>query len=261
MNKTNSHGERDLKRGRRLRQVAMLAFGITFLVYCPLASAAEGTPRVLGSVVALGKASMKTGSLDRWVVVDEKTHPVIDGAALKTEDGTMSVTMKDGANIEVGKRTDLVLNGSEGSYLMRLQLGTIAFKIYEGTGLFVTTPSTSVVVQRASGAIATARHTAKEEISGIITHDGKETQVICQRGKFSVMRASAETLILSEGNRVDIADPLAVSSPAQTASSAGSGAPSASSAQVRVYEDPAKVPEILQQANTGGLEVVSEHTP
>jgi ferric-dicitrate binding protein FerR (iron transport regulator) len=212
---------------------------------------------------------MKAG-LDRWVPVDEKTHPVVDGTALKTEDGTMSVTMKDGASVELGKKTDLVINGATGSYLMRLQLGTIAFKIYEGMGLFVTTPSTSVVVQRVSGTIETTRHTVKNEISGIITHDGKETQVVCQRGKFGVTQAAAETLILTEGNAAVVQDPLAAAQStavgAQAAASPGSGA-QPSSAKVVVYETPSATPSpntntiLLQNVATGGTEVVSESSP
>ena len=219
----------------------MLLLGITFVAYSPFLLAAEGAPRFLGTVVASGNASMKAG-LDRWVPVDEKTHPVVTGTALKTEDGTMSVTMKDGASIEIGKKTDLVVGGARGNYSMQLQVGTIAFKIYEGIGLSVTTPSTSVVVQRVSGAVENARHSVKDEISGIITHDGKNTQVVCLRGKFGVMQAAAETTILTEGNTVRVEGPQTVTR-AQGAASTGSGTPAASSDIVKVYENPAKVRE------------------
>ena len=266
---TKDHGERDLKQGRRLRHAVTIVLGMTLLLHSPQVLAADGAPRLLGTVVASGKASMKAG-LDRWVPVDEKTYPVVDGTALKTEDGTMSVTMKDGASVDLGKKTDLVINGAPGNYLMRLQLGTIAFKIYEGMGLFVTTPSTSVVVQRMSGTIEATRHTAKNEISGIITHDGKETQVVCQRGKFGVMQAAAETLILTEGNALAVQDPLAAAQStavgAQAASSSASG-PQPSSPKVVVYETPSTTPSsntntiLLQNVATGGTEVVSESSP
>jgi ferric-dicitrate binding protein FerR (iron transport regulator) len=185
---------------RRFRRALVVLAGITLLANSPLALAADGGPRVLGTVVAVGKASMKA-ALDRWVPVDEKTHPVVDGTALKTEEGTMSITMKDGAGINMSKKTDVVVGGTLSNYAMRLQLGTIAFKVYEGIGFSVTTPSTTVVVQRVSSATENSRRTFKDEISGIITHDGKETQVVCLRGKFSVMLANTEPLILTEGRR------------------------------------------------------------
>jgi ferric-dicitrate binding protein FerR (iron transport regulator) len=268
MANTKGYGE-DMMSSRRCKQAAMLLLGITLLAYSPVALAAEGAPRLLGTVVASGNASMKAG-LDRWVPVDEKTHPVVDGTCLKTEDGAMSVTMKDGASVEIGKRTDLVIGGALSDYSMKLQLGTIAFKIYQGTGLSVTTPSTSVVVQRVSGSVENTRHTFKDEINGIITYDGKETQVICLRGKFTVMQAAAETTTLTEGNTVTVESPQTVTQ-AQGATSTGSGTPAASSGTVKVYENPTKVPElaepaktggeILQQVQTGGLEVGSESTP
>jgi ferric-dicitrate binding protein FerR (iron transport regulator) len=268
MANTNGYGE-DMMSSRRYKQAAMLLLGITLFLYCPLVLAAADSPRVLGTVVASGNASMKAG-LDRWMPVDQKTYPVMDGTALKTEEGTTSITMKDGATIEMGKRTDLLVNGALSNYFMRLQHGMIAFKVYEGIGLSVTTPSTSVVVQRVSGTVEKMRHTIKDEISGIITHDGKDTQVYCLRGKFSVMQAAAETMVLSEGNRVAVEDPLAVTQ-AQAAASLASVTSEPSPGVVKAYENPAKVPEVLNQVNTapevlyqvntGGLEVVSEKTP
>ena len=258
MANTNGYGE-DMMSSRRCKQAAMLLLGITLLLYCPLVLAAADSPRVLGTVVASGNASMKAG-LDRWVPVDQKTYPVMDGTALKTEEGTTSITMKDGATIEMGKRTDLLVNGALSNYSMRLQQGTIAFKVYEGIGLSVTTPSTSVVVQRVSGAIEKTRHTFKDEISGIITHDGKDTQVYCLRGKFSVMQANAENWTLTEGNRV-VAESVQPFTQGGGGALPASGTPEASPGVAKVYENPAKVPELLEQAKTGGLEVVSEKTP
>jgi hypothetical protein len=265
MANTNGYGK-DVMSSRRGRQAAMLLLGITLFFYSPLLLAATGTSPVLGSVVATGNASMKAG-IDRWMSVDQKTHPVVDGTALKTEEGTTSITMKDGATIEMGKKTDLVVNGALGNYSMRLQQGTMAFKVYEGIGLFVTTPNTSVVIQRVAGTVEKAHHTFKDEISGIVTHDGKDTQVICLRGKFSVTQANAETWTLTEGNSV-----MAESSQALTQggarSFAGSGA-SGAAPKVVFFENPSTVPElnqtkaseILQRVKTGGQEVVSEQTP
>jgi hypothetical protein len=266
MANTNGYGKDAMGSGRG-KQAAMLLLGITFFLYSPLVLATEGGPRVLGSVVATGNASMKAG-IDRWMPVDQKTHPVLDGTALKTEEGTTSITMKDGATIEMGKKTDLVVNGSLGNYSMRLQQGMMAFKVYEGIGLSVTTPNTSVVIQRVSGTVEKARHAFKDEVSGIVTHDGKDTQVICLRGKFSVTQANTEAWILTEGNSVVAETPQALTQ-GSAASPAGSGTPAAAPGAVKVYENPAKVPvlsqtkasEILQQVKTGGQEVASEKTP
>jgi hypothetical protein len=254
-----------LIQSKRFILAAMLSLGIAFLVYSPVALAAESAPRVLGTVVALGHASMKAG-LDRWLPVDEKTHPVIDGAALKTEEGTISITMKDGASIEVGKRTELLVGGTIGNYWIQLQTGTLAFKLYEGIGLSVTTPSTSVVVERSSGTVENIRHTVKEEISGIITHDGKDTQVICLRGKLGVMQAAVEKLILTEGDRVAVSPQTVTQTRVQGLTPQASGTSALPTAVVQAYENPKVLfPELvttpLEQVQTGGLEVVSENVP
>jgi hypothetical protein len=252
---------------RRFRRALVVLAGITLLASSPLVLAADGGPRVLGTVVAAGKASMKA-ALDRWVPVDEKTHPVVDGTALKTEEGTMSITMKDGAGMNMSKKTDVVVGGTLSNYAMRLQLGTIAFKVYEGIGLSVTTPSTTVVVQRVSAASGNPRRTFKDEISGIITHDGKETQVVCLRGKFGVIPANAETRILTEGSTVAVGSPEDAAQ-AQVTSLSASGVPTRT--VVSVYESPkvmeptTKVIEPittpLKEVETGGLEVASDPTP
>ncbi|HVN22347.1 MAG TPA: hypothetical protein VMT71_00135 [Syntrophorhabdales bacterium] len=270
MVETNSHRKRDLIGSMRLDGAFILLMGIAFLMYSALALATDSAPRVLGTTVALGKASMKAGNVDRWIPVDEKTYPITDGTVLKTEDGTMSVTMKDRASFELGKKTELVVNGVTGNYSMRLQLGTVAFRIYEGMGLFVATPSTSVVVQRVPGMVENVRQTAKSEISGIITHDGKETQVICQRGKFGVMRAAAETLILTEGSTTVVQDATAVTQSAQTTGTTTQAATQqASSPKIVFYESPNALQNtnantntiLLQNVETGGTEVSSENTP
>lgn len=253
---------------RRFRRAVVVLAGITLLAGSPLVPAAEGGPRVLGTVVAVGKASMKA-ALDRWVPVDEKTHPVVDGTALKTEEGTMSITMKDGASINMSKKTDVVVGGTLSNYSMRLQLGTIAFKVYEGIGLSVTTPSTTVVVQRVSAAAENPRRTFKDEISGIITHDGKETQVVCLRGRFGVIPANAETRILTEGNTVAVGS-REDAAQAQVTSLSASSVPTRTVVGVygespKVIEPTTKVIEPtttpLKEVETGGLEVVSEKTP
>lgn len=200
-------------------------------------------------------------ALDRWVPVDEKTHPVVDGTALKTEEGNMSITMKDGASINMSKKTGVVVGGTTSNYLMRLQLGTIAFKVYEGIGLSVTTPNTTVVVQRVSSAAEGSRRTFKDEISGIITHDGKETQVHCLRGRFGVTPATAETRILTEGNTYAVGSPEDADQ-AQSTSSSASNVPTRR--VIGAYGIPNLVESTttpLKEVQTGGLEVVSEKTP
>lgn len=249
---------------RRCLQVLMVLAGMMFLAHSPLVQATEGGSNVLGTVVGMGDARMKA-ALDRWVPVDEKSRPVVDGTALKTDKGSMSILMKDGVSIDMSKGTDLSVGGIAGNYAMRLQSGSITFKVYEGIGLTVTTPSTTVVVQRVSAAVANSRRTFKDEISGIITHEDKETQVICLRGKFGIVPANAETRVLTEGNTVAVgtSEVSGQTRPA-TVTSATLPTPDAPTRTAAVYESPnafGPTTTLLKEVETGGQEVVSEKTP
>lgn len=247
--------------GRRGLQVLMVLAGAMLLMYSPLVQATEGGSKVLGTVVGMGDSRMKA-ALDRWVPVDEKSRPVVDGTALKTEKGSMSILMKDGVAIDMSKGTELLVGGTISNYAMQLQLGSITFKVYEGIGLSVTTPSTTVVVQRVSAAADNARRSFKDEISGIITHDGKETQVICLRGKFGVVPANAETRVLTEGNTVAVGS-SEVPGQGQYATASVS-TPDEPARTAAIYESPkafGSTTTLLKEVETGGQEVVSEKTP
>jgi ferric-dicitrate binding protein FerR (iron transport regulator) len=198
------------------------------------------------------------------VPVDEKSRPVVDGTALKTEKGSMSILMKDGVAIDMSKSTELLVGGTISNYAMQLQLGSITFKVYEGIGLTVTTPSTTVVVQRVSAAAGNARRSFKDEISGIISHDGKETQVICLRGKFGVVPANAETRVLTEGNTVAVGSSEVPGQGQTQYATASVSTPDEPARTAAIYESPSafgSTTTLLKEVETGGQEVVSEKTP
>ena len=136
---------------------------------------------------------------------------------------------------------------------MQLDMGTMAFKVYQGTGLSVKTPSTTVVVQSSSQTEEKNRRTFKDEVSGVITYDGIETKVVCIRGKFSVTPSDSDTRYLTEGNMVVIGAKQAEEQAAASAHATGSRRLAVS------YESPTT--EILRTVETGGLEVVSEKKP
>jgi len=237
---------------RKLRRLLPLLIAVACLMSGPFAEAAEEGLPVLGSAVGVGNASMKT-ALDTWMPVEGKTYPVVDGSAFKTNEGTLYIGTKDGAALELGKKTGALLRGAIKNYRMQLDIGTVGFKVYQGTGLSVSTPSTTVVVQSSSQSDEKSRRTFKDEISGIITYDGVETKVVCLKGKFAVTPSDSDTRYLTEGNMVVIGGKKGEEQAAPSAHTGGSGRLAVS------YGSPTT--EILRTVETGGLEVVSEKKP
>jgi len=237
---------------RKVRRVLPVLIAVACLMSGPFAWAAEGGLPVLGSVIGVGAASMKT-ALNTWISVEGKTYPVVDGSAFKTSEGTMYIGTQDGATLELGKKTGALLRGAIRDYRMQLDIGTVGFKVYQGTGLSVKTPSTTVVVQSSSQTEEKNRRTFKDEVSGVISYDGVETRVVCLRGKFSVTPLSSDTRYLTEGNMVVIGAKQAEEQAAPSAQAAGSRRLAVS------YESPTT--QVLRTVETGGLEVVSEKTP
>jgi len=165
----------------------------------------------------------------------------------------MYMGMKDGATLELGKRTDALLRGATKDYRVQLDIGTVAFKVYQGTGLSVKTPSTTVVVQPSWQSEEKTRQSGKDEISGVISYDGAETRVVCFRGKIAVTPTDGDTRYLTENSMVVIGGKKGEEQAAPSAQASGSRRLAVS------YESPTT--QVLRTVETGGLEVVSEKTP
>ena len=244
--------ERQQKLTRKLKRVLPLLIAAACVLSAALVGAADESSQVLGSVVGIGGASMKT-VLNTWIPVDAKTYPVVSGSAFKTSEGTMYIGMKDGATLELGKKTDALLRGATNDYRMQLDIGTVAFKVYRGTGLSVKTPGTNVVVQPSWQSEEKGRQSGKDEISGVISYDGAETRVVCFRGRIAVTPADGDTRYLTENNMVVLGAKKGEEQAAPNAQATGSRGLAVS------YESPTR--QVLRTVETGGLEVVSEKTP
>jgi hypothetical protein len=236
----------------KFKRVLPLLIAAACVLSAASVGAADEGPQVLGSVVGIGGASMKT-ALNTWMPVDAKTFPVVNGSAFKTNEGTLYIGMKDGATLELGKKTDALLKGAIKDYRMQLDIGTVAFKVYHGTGLSVKTPSTTVVVQPSWQSEEKSRQSSKHEISGVISYDGVETRVVCFRGKIAVTPTDEDTRYLSENNMMVIGGKKGGEQAAPSAQATGSRRLAVS------YESPTT--QVLRTVETGGLEVVSEKTP
>ncbi|MEW6002609.1 MAG: hypothetical protein AB1638_08200 [Nitrospirota bacterium] len=189
---------------------SVLSIIITLLFYSPAALSMETSLGVLGDVVGSGNTEMKT-SFDRWISITGKSYPVIDGSTLRSNEGRMSVIMKDGARMEVGKDSSVTINGSRGNYIINLINGGIVFIIPDGINFSVTTPTSIVHVHseasRARKPILTSKNGQSCITKGVVIYDGKGTKIFSINGTLMIKDTTgmaAQTL--TAGNTIYLSE-------------------------------------------------------
>ena len=163
--------------------VAML---LSVLFVCGgLAFAAGPSINILGDVVGSGSAEMRT-AFNQWISVSGKTYPVIDGAALRSKDGNMSLIFRDSVRMEVGKNSEIVVAGSRGSYAVNMNSGQIIFSVPRGISFSVKTPTSTVQTKAAAALIQKVSLSSQDDVKGIISYDGKGTKITAINGTLTV---------------------------------------------------------------------------
>jgi len=81
--------------------VLLLVFNVSY--------AFEGARSVCGEAVSTGDAELVTGP-NSVISLKGKPFPISEGAKLRTRDGSITVIMKNGERIEVGKNSELTIN-------------------------------------------------------------------------------------------------------------------------------------------------------
>ncbi|HUO76969.1 MAG TPA: hypothetical protein VMU21_05260 [Thermodesulfovibrionales bacterium] len=175
------------------------------LFFSQSAFSSESTITILGDVVGNGDTYMKA-AFKQDIPLRGKPYPLIDGAHLRAGDGMMSVVFRDGAKLEVGKFSDLVVNGSRGSYIVNMGSGKIGFVIPQGTSFSVKTPNSTIQTQSAAPAIQKASLSSQSTtVKGVVSYDGKGTKVMAVSGTLTVRSGIGVVLqTVSEGNAIYI---------------------------------------------------------
>lgn len=191
-------------RKSRFMFLISVAAGV-LLLFAQVAFSSESTITILGDVVGNGNSSIK-GAFNQWIQPRGKTYPVIDGARLQSHDDMMSVVFRDGAKLEVGKFSDIVVNGSRGSYVVSMEKGKIGFVVPQGTSFSVKTPHSIIQTQSAVPMIQKASLSSQSStVKGMVSYDGKGTMVSAVSGTLTVRSGIGAALqTVSEGNAIYI---------------------------------------------------------
>lgn len=178
---------------------------VTFLLYSQAAFSSEPTFKILGDIVGSGKVEMQT-AFNKWIPLSDKAYPVVNGTHLRSGDGRMSIILRDGVRMEIGKNSDIVVSGLRGNYAINLDNGSVGFSVPQGVEFAVTTPTTTVQIPSAPTMIQKVSLESQEHTRGMIICDGKGTKVTSVSGTLMVKNAIGTiSQMVSSGNAVYIA--------------------------------------------------------
>jgi len=153
---------------------------VLFLFTTTIASAFEAARPVMGEVMTSGTVEIETGQ-GNWLPVKGKTLPLFDGAHLRSADGGMSLVLKDGSRVDVGKDAEIVLSGNAQNPVIQLNKGTLGFTAPGGSQFSVTTAHATVLPK------VSYAGEKKEASKGLVTVDDKGTKVASVEGSLIVL--------------------------------------------------------------------------
>jgi hypothetical protein len=212
-----------MKRDRAITSI-ITAITAAFLLFSQLAFAMDPSVAVLGDVVGKGATEMKT-AFNKWISVSDKAYPLINGAHLRSGDGVMSSLFRDGARMEIGKNSEIIVTGARGNYAVDLGKGKIAFSLPQGVSFSVMTPTAAVQTQVLPNMIQNVS-TAQDYVRGTVGYDGRGTTIAALSGTLMVKDSKgAAAHTVTAGNSIYIAGTESGyrSSPAQLAQVEGKG--------------------------------------
>lgn len=99
-------------------------------------------PIAFGEIKASGVVQIES-STGQWVKMQD-VYPLLKNTKLRTGEGVVFITMKDGSRIDLSKGTEAVIDVLDGSYTINLAKGTLYFDMPPSATLTVITPHTTV---------------------------------------------------------------------------------------------------------------------
>lgn len=155
---------------------------------------------VLGEIKSSGKVFIGSAS-GKWSPA-MPTYPLLENTALRTEDGSVSISFKDGSRVDLSRNTIATVNGSSTDYTITLAQGVIAFNVGPTASLSITTPTAQVSVNSNSNPVQKVSYEKANRVLGVITVSEKGTEVRNITGKILVNASAAGTKTLVSGESI-----------------------------------------------------------
>ena len=168
------------------RLISYFLIGIFSLVN--ITSLSAQTVPVLGEIRSSGKVFIAS-SIDKWSPAMQ-TYPLLQGTGIRTEDGTVSVFLKDGSRMDLSRDTTVSISGDVRNYSVHLAKGTVTFNITATSTLSVATPSASISVNSKEDIVRKVGYEKPVRVLGIISVTEKGTEVRDVAGRIAVLSSS-----------------------------------------------------------------------
>ena len=160
-----------MKRNAGVFKTGVVFFASFFFLAVQMAYASGPGLNMAGQAQGAGSAEMRTNS--GWIGISGKAYPLISGSELVTGKGEISIMLKNGARMEAGKDTELVVSYVKGNYLVLVQRGTIKYDVPQSARLSIATANSKVTVYALSkGFVGVGKDTYVKSIAGNATVNG-----------------------------------------------------------------------------------------
>lgn len=149
-------------------------------------------PAAFGEIKGAGNVQIES-STGRWIGMPD-TYPLLSGTKLRTNNGIVSITTKDGSKIDISQNTEIAITATDSSYHIDLLscTGTISFNMSPSALLHVNT----------SQALISTIGGATSNMQGMVTGTEKGTDVRSISGAIGAGQNDKDQKVLDAGERL-----------------------------------------------------------
>ncbi len=175
------------------------ALFLSFIVSSTNVSAKEAV--ALGEIKATGMVSIES-SVGKWVELRD-AYPLLKSTKLKTNEGVVSITTKEGARIDLSRNTELSIDAAGNSYTLTLAYGTVSFNIMPSAEFIIITKDATISAGRQVAGyyslVAGPGAPRLPNIQGMVFSDSKGTLTRSITGRINVSGKGFQAKALDSG--------------------------------------------------------------
>lgn len=173
---------------------------ILITIFSPIiASSME--PVAFGEIKSSGGVQIGS-STGKWVQVQD-VYPLLKNTRIRTNDGVVFITTRDGSRIDLSKETEASIDAAKGSYSVALENGTVSFNITPSTSLAITTRGAIISVAQQVGGyyslVAGVGAPSFTNIKGMVFSGPKGTFIKSISGRINVSGPALQARVLNAG--------------------------------------------------------------
>jgi hypothetical protein len=182
--------------------ILMVVAAFIFINFIPTTQVTAQDPVAFGEIKAGGDVQIES-SVGKWVKVHD-IYPLLKNTKLRTDDGIVFITTKNGSRIDLSRNTEASIDATNESCTINLVKGTLTFNMTPSESFIVMTENAIVKVSHQDGSnyplVAGVGAPAPSNIQGMVFNDEEGTFVKSDSGKINVLlRDGSQQKVLNNG--------------------------------------------------------------